>query len=311
MPRKLSYEEVKEYIESFGYKLLSKEYIGSQTKLLIQCDKNHKPYETTFNNFKGSKNRNGRRCPYCANEHKGDYHKHNYEYVKDYIESFEYKLLSTEYKNNRIKLDIVCSKGHKFEMTFDSFEQGFRCPICKGINNAERCKLDYEEVKKYIESFNYKLISTEYINNRTKLDVVCPNGHKSKMNYDRFKQGCRCSICNESKGEKEVENILNKYNINFMPQYKFNDCKFKRELPFDFYLLEYNCCIEYDGEQHYEPIDFGGKGEEYANKKFQDQIKKDNIKTKYCRDNNIKLIRIAYWDFDNIEKIIVNKLKLE
>ena len=58
-------------------------------------------------------------------------------------------------------------------------------------------------------------------------------------------------------------------------------------------------CIEYDGIQHFEPIErFGGK-EEFSRTKIR-----DNIKTQYCKDNNIKLIRIPYWDFDNIEMIL-------
>ena len=76
-------------------------------------------------------------------------------------------------------------------------------------------------------------------------------------------------------------------------------------LPFDFYLPQYNCCIEYDGKQHYLYGGFGNDLLELMNIKYR-----DNIKTNYCQQNNIKLIRIPYWDFDNIEEILKQQLNL-
>ena len=81
--------------------------------------------------------------------------------------------------------------------------------------------------------------------------------------------------------------------------------KKKRVLPFDFYLLDYNTCIEYDGSLHYET------GYSETQEDLEDRQKKDNIKTQYCKDHNIKLIRIPYWEFKNIENILKQKLNLE
>ena len=71
--KKWSYEDVKKYIESFNYKLISKEYINSREKILVQCDKGH-IYETTFNSFKNKKSR----CPICNGGIR-----YNHEYVKE------------------------------------------------------------------------------------------------------------------------------------------------------------------------------------------------------------------------------------
>ena len=67
-------------------------------------------------------------------------------------------------------------------------------------------------------------------------------------------------------------------------------------MPFDFYLPDYNVCIEYNGLQHYTKR-FGMSDED-----FKDRQKKDLIKEQYCEDNNITLINIPYWDYKNIEK---------
>ena len=113
----------------------------------------------------------------------------------------------------------------------------------------------------------------------------------------------------ESKGEKRVAKYLDNKNIKYKRQYKFNDCKYKRELPFDFYISSLNIAIEYDGEDHY-MIFTRGKSEAYekAFNRFINTKIRDTIKTIYCKENNIKLIRIPYWDFDRIEEILEKEL---
>ncbi len=60
-----------------------------------------------------------------------------------------------------------------------------------------------------------------------------------------------------------------------------------------------NLCIEYDGEQHYKAFDhFGGK------EKLRLTQKRDDIKNNYCKDNCINLLRVPYWELDNIEDIL-------
>ncbi|MEG2058086.1 MAG: hypothetical protein RRZ84_09325, partial [Romboutsia sp.] len=161
--------------------------------------------------------------------------------------------------------------------------------------------------EEYIESFNYKLLETEYINVNTKLKIVCEKGHVYYSSFHNFKNGKRCMRCKESKGEKRVGEILNKYNIEFDKQYKFDDCKNIFTLPFDFYLPKYNILIEYDGIQHFELRKF-------YNDTIDDFVKRkinDGLKNEYCYFNHIKLLRIPYWDFDNIEQILIKQLNLD
>ena len=185
MSKKYTYEFVKEYIESFGYKLLSKKYINSHTKLLIKCPKGHE-YKISFSSFK-----QGYRCSYCCGNAK-----YILEDIEEYIKTFNYTLLSDKYKNSTSKLSLVCPLGHEFEMSWDSFKnKNHRCPICARSSNADKHRLSYEEVKEYIESFNYELLSEEYIDNQTKLLVRCPCDHEYEVRYAHFQQGSRCPIC--------------------------------------------------------------------------------------------------------------------
>ena len=109
----------------------------------------------------------------------------SYKYVKGYIESEGYTLLSKKYKNSRIKLSIQCDKGHQYEATFHTFHQGSRCHACSST------KLSYSYVKEYIECFSYKLLSNEYKNTTSKLSIHCNKGHEYNVTFKNFKTRCR------------------------------------------------------------------------------------------------------------------------
>lgn len=113
-----------------------------------------------------------------------------------------------------------------------------------------------------------------------------------------------CGCKKVSHGEAYITSLLQDNNIKFIPQYTFIDCKNVHLLPFDFYLPEYNICIEYDGAQHFISVDYFG-GEDG----FKKRQKNDDIKTKYCLIHNIKLIRIPYtYTKKEITKCILNIL---
>lgn len=112
-----------------------------------------------------------------------------------------------------------------------------------------------------------------------------------------------CPQCNESKGEKKIRLWLEKNNIPYKKQEKFDNCRDIKPLPFDFYLPTFNIAIEYDGRQHFEPIEFFG-GQEY----FESVKMHDGLKNEYCKNNGIPLLRIPYFKFDNIEEELNNFL---
>ena len=287
--KKLTYQDVKERIENEGYELLSDSYKNSRTKIKLKCKQGH-IFEKTLGSFKKGEN-----CPKCSKINASKKISLTYNEVKDYIEKEGYELLSKEYINNKTKLKLKCPLGHEFDMMFNSFKNGYRCSKC-----SKTKKLTYNEVKKYIEKEGYKLLSDTYINNRTKLELKCPKGHIFYMNFNNFKDsGCRCPECANSKGETKIKTLLNNLNIKYIHQYYFDECRVRRKLPFDFYLPDYNCCIEFDGRQHYEIVYAFGGLDGFIETKIR-----DTVKTEYCKNNNIKLIRIPYWELNKIEDII-------
>lgn len=119
-------------------------------------------------------------------------------------------------------------------------------------------------------------------------------------------EGCHCVTCNDIhyKGEKAIDDYLKKHNILHQMQYTFNNCRYKNVLPFDCAVFNIDkslkCLIEYDGEQHFKFIQFFHGDEEG----FKLQQLRDKIKTDYCKQHNIPLLRIPYTEFDNINIIL-------
>lgn len=182
--KKLTFEHVKNYIENEGYQLLSTEYVNITTKLDMVCPEKHS-FSMIYDSF-----RNGRRCPICYGKHK-----HEFSYIKDFVENTGYKLISDSYTNVGTKLDMICTNGHQVKMTFNHFKNGHRCLKCSGKE-----KIDYSVVKEIVESKDIILLSTEYINKKNKLTLQCKNGHvfeKSFVDVERTK-GILCPVCKEN-----------------------------------------------------------------------------------------------------------------
>lgn len=136
-------------------------------------------------------------------------------------------------------------------------------------------------------------------------ECSCDCGNKIKvpskflLNGSIFSCGCQQKA---SQGEYKIMQILINNNILFETQKSFETCRFedtKYVAKFDFYLPEYNVLIEYDGSQHFkENIQNSG----WNSKENYDIIKyRDNFKNKWCKDNNIPLIRIPYWHYNDIQ----------
>lgn len=112
---------------------------------------------------------------------------------------------------------------------------------------------------------------------------------------------CGCVL---SKSNTLIANILNELQVEHIQEKTFVDNGFTGR--FDFYLPLYNAVIEYDGEQHFYPVDFAGRGEEWAKHQFEITQKRDNIKNNYCHTNHINLLRIPYYEKPHMKDIITN-----
>ena len=215
--------------------------------------------------------------------------------------------LSDEYVNCNTKLKFQCDKKHIWNARPYAIKRGDWCPEC-----ARNIPLTINEMQKIATERNGKCLSNIYINNKTNILWECKRGHQWLARPDNVKNGSWCKKCIESNNEKLINNYLTVNNIKFEAQKTFPNCRgVKHKLPFDFFLSDYNIIVEYDGEQHFKPINFGGYSKNFPNlmdKRFADLKKRDEIKNNYCKLNNIKIIRISCYNKDIID-ILDNELK--
>jgi len=139
------------------------------------------------------------------------------------------------------------------------------------------------------DKYEYSLVN--YINSRTKIKIICKKHGEFEQTSIQHLKGSGCPKCssNKSIGEKKIFNYLISNNIDFIYQKRFDDCKNKSQLVFDFYLPKHNLLIEYDGIQHYKSIDFFGGDEKLKKRRINDYLKNE-----YSINNKINLLRIPY-----------------
>lgn len=168
---------------------------------------------------------------------------------------------------------------------------GKGCPTCHKERIGQSNAMTHEEYVERLKNVNSDIIVVEpYINNLTPILHQCLiDGFQWRATPAHILGGTGCPQCKETNGERIIRQWLERNNISYEFQKTFADCKDKNLLPFDFYLPDYNAVIEFNGKQHYEPIDYFG-GQE----KFELQIKHDKIKFDYCNENNIRLLCIKY-----------------
>lgn len=203
----------------------------------------------------------------------------------------------------KILVDYNCEHKQHW-ITSHNLKKGQRCPRCSNV-----CPIQSkEEFCCLVKKEGYVLLG-EYIKNNIKVKLQCPNGHIFEIRPSDFKNGIRCSQCKNSKGEKKISEWCKNNNLEYETQRDYFGLKDKISLRYDIYIPSLNWLIEYDGIQHFEPIDFAGKGEEWAIKQFKDTQRRDNMKNSFAKYASDYFTRIPYTDFDNIERILDDKLK--
>ena len=263
----------------------------------------------------------------------GLYHDRFKYSFKDVIDEFSkknYILVSDEndfFNAAKNTLKYICPKHLEKgiqTISFGHLKSGRGCYWCgrEITESAHRTGFSdnkIQEDKQLCQKKGFEYIDTIYNNGKICIKFIC-NEHcevgEQLMARGNMKRenitGCKYCFDNKkfkfSKGEKRIQNYLDEHKIKFVNQYIFDDCKDCTYLPFDFYLLDKNTVIEYDGQHHFRPVNFNGVDDEKALNNYNTTIYHDGIKNNYCKNNNIEIIRIPYWEYNNIENILDEKI---
>lgn len=246
----------------------------------------------------------GDRCKECS-----IYSKKDTAWFKEKVNKItnsKYSVIG-EYIDTKTKVNIkhnIC--GFEYLVSPNKFLSGRRCPSCSHPFKIKTSEEFQNEIN-IITNNEFQLLS-EYVGRKEIVSIKHLNcGNSFEVKPGNFLKTPTCKICEQksSKGEYYINEFLQNYNIDFKRQFRIKDCKDKRSLPFDFAIFKNNklvFLIEYNGRQHY-------NSKSIYSKNFEDRKKKDKIKADYCKNNNINLLTIPYWDFKNLNKIITEKVK--
>lgn len=296
------------YLNNCETILISKEYHGNNRNLSWMC-KCGNTFLRTWACFQNG----ATECPKCGRI--GSRFKMDFSDISNDFMSRGYILDPAPITSKKQYVNYICrkhkDKGYQ-KITLTKFydrNQGCRyCAIDKSKVNrttAEACReATLAKGMGYIETF---------FDSKTMIRFICPL-HKEKgiqscsithMKISRF----GCKYCNMSKytNEEKIEQLLVSWNLEYYRQYTFKECKDKKVLPFDFYIPSFNACIEYQGEHHYRPIKRNSSKKDVGLNEFNIVQKHDRIKREFCKNNNIFLIEVPYWENYDIDNFVFDE----
>lgn len=293
-------------LNEINVNLLSDSLNNAIEKLAWECP-NHGEFKLSWNEIKNLGN-----CPNCGRE-KGALSKRNtYEYVKEEFKKKGLLLISESYELNNIDLEYICEKHPEKGVQSIKYANLLKANGCRycGLESAKiKQTKTHEQFAEEVEELYgdmYTLVG-KYTKGKDNIEVFCNKcNNVFTIRASHLTDNHGCSNCNISLGENKIKKYLDDNSFYYSQQQTFDGCVgIQRKLPFDFSLFDdsdktiLKCLIEYQGIQHYKPVDlFGGKAQ------LEAQQKNDGIKANYCIENDIKLIVIPYWDFKNIESIL-------
>jgi len=300
------YEDIKKELLSYNLILITKkdEYINAEHKLKVR---NFDGYYLSikFRSLRHFKpNVFDKSNPYTIENIKIWLIKNNIDLI----------LKSNNFIGASKKLIWICKKHGEFKSSWNSMSssgylsEGKGCPECAKEYKSQLFRKPISEVKKQINikgNGEYELLEHNYLNAYTPINIKhLKCGHIYPITMTSFLRGSRCPKCNESKGENIIRCFCENNNIFFSTQYKFPNLvsDLGNCLRFDFAIFEdinkskLKLLIEYDGIFHYKKV--------YDQDGFELIQYHDKLKNQYCKNNKIPLLRIPYWEFDNVENIL-------
>lgn len=280
--------DIQSKVQARGDTLHSDHYINGHQKLDIQCGTCEKHFSMKFLSYNAGK----QGCPHCAIQRRT---LTEAEFCKSVTERGD-RMLSN-YVNSRTRVALKCGKcSNEYNILGNQYRQGGGCQKC----SLEGMKLTYYEVKKRVEYYGDTLLSKTYVNTSTPLNISCGLCGKNYQKPLTSRYIPNCKHCNATECEKYIHYYLTKAKLKYVTQKTYQDCRSAKGYLFryDFYLPDSNTIIEADGIQHFKPQKkFGGKDW------FCTIQQRDVMKTKYCIENGIKLVRISCLEMKSHEHV--------
>lgn len=312
----ISINNIKQEFENRGLTLLSNTYVNCKTPLLYICNKhpNKGEQHITYDAFKNSTKFC---CNSCAKEYISNLKMTHIDEIRQVVEEHNFEFVGIEKHGRTTMIQCICNnhrnKGIQIKSLY-GIKIGKGCAYCAGV-----AKLSQEEFEEKVKTNDKNIqIISEYTGNKNYVDCLCKEcGYTWTTQAFNLMYGGKCPNCSGSKGEMKIRDILDNKHLKYKREFTFDDLygDCDKPLRFDFAVLNddetIKFLVEFDGIQHYEPINFWGNQYVYTQIRFETLQRYDKRKDDYCKEHSIKLIRIPYWEFDNIEEILNRELEVE
>ena len=263
-------------------------YKDNKTKVCIICPEHGEFWQMPTNHC-SKYNHNG--CPICAKTTFANKLRKNNSYFIEkakQIHGDKYDYSKVNYKDNKTKVCIICPEHGEFWQAPTNHLKGHNCPKCIGKGAYKLTTEEFIEKAKQIHDEKYDYSKVEYVNAHTKVCIICPiHGEFWQAPTNHIDGKCGCPDCNKLFNEKKIGAFLNENGIRYIKQKTF---KWLGKLRLDYYLVDYNIAIEYQGEQHFHPVKYFG-----GNKRFIDRIERDKRKKELCDKNNVKILYVSFY----------------
>lgn len=260
-------------------------YVNASFKVDIECIKHglFQQLPHSHMNISG--------CPLCSKEKQ---FKTTTQFVDTalVVHNGKYDYHKSVYIHSKKKIIIICHKHGDFLQSPNPHLKGHGCPQCKKEILSHKLSSDKEKFiinSNFVHNYNYTYENVVYKNNKTKVQITCMKHGNFNQRPDSHLSGSGCPECNLSRAIRDLSLCLKNNNISFIFEKRFSSCKNKSQLPFDIFIENLNVCIEYDGIQHFEVKEHWGGLES-----LKQTNENDFIKTQYCLNNGINLLRIKY-----------------
>ena len=274
------------------------EYKNGRKKVCIICPVHGEFWQLPNDHIRGSG------CPKCQKSYKlntetfiqraKDVHGDKYDYSK------------VEYKNNSTKVCIICPVHGEFWQNPNNHLSKNGCPTCH--RDKERQMNEFIERSKKIHCNKYDYSKVEYVNSTTKVCIICPEHGEFWQMPASHLRGYGCHECSELRNISETrlyDNLKENTSFEIERQKKFEWLKSKS---LDIFIKDLNVAIEYQGKQHFKPIEYFGGGI-----KFKSQKQRDIDKYNACKEHGIKLLYFSYdknVPSDYIDKVYTDENEL-
>jgi very-short-patch-repair endonuclease len=238
---------------------------------------------------------NGQGCPDCGGTKKLT--KEQFIEKANKIHGNKYDYSKVEYINNKTRVCIICPKHGEFLMRPNDHLSGHGCPDCGGTKKDSTESIINKFKKIHGDKYDYSKVN--YFNAHTNVLIVCPiHGEFPQSPHDHLK-GCGCPKCNQSKLEKEIEQLLIENKIEYLSQKHY---EWLKRQTLDFYLPQYNIAIECQGRQHFTDNNFF--------ELFEVIKERDERKRKLCEEHGIKLLYYSNLGIDYPYEVFEDKEEL-